>query len=63
MPALCPRLKVHSLEQALTDIEALAELGAESVLLDTYAGDPEETLHPERSWELLAQKGRLFRSS
>jgi alkanesulfonate monooxygenase SsuD/methylene tetrahydromethanopterin reductase-like flavin-dependent oxidoreductase (luciferase family) len=53
VPALCPRLKLHSADQGLADIETLARLGATDILLDTYAGNPESTLHPERDWEML----------
>ena len=36
------------------DLEALAELGASAVLLDTYADDPEATRHHETAWRMLA---------
>jgi hypothetical protein len=36
------------------DIIELMELGAQYVVLDTYAGTPEDTLHPEQAWAMLA---------
>lgn len=38
---------VGTLDQVLADLRELRELGSETVLLDTYFDDPEETLHPE----------------
>jgi probable F420-dependent oxidoreductase len=55
VPALCPRLHVHSLDQARADIDKLAALGAQDILFDTYAGKPEATLHPEKDWEMLVR--------
>jgi probable F420-dependent oxidoreductase len=55
VPAFCPRLKVQSLDQARVDMDTLARLGATHILLDTYAGRPEDTLHPEKDWELLVR--------
>ncbi|KUN35429.1 LLM class F420-dependent oxidoreductase [Streptomyces longwoodensis] len=43
-----------TLEQVLEDIEELRRAGAETVLLDPYHGDPEETLRPEAAWQALA---------
>jgi alkanesulfonate monooxygenase SsuD/methylene tetrahydromethanopterin reductase-like flavin-dependent oxidoreductase (luciferase family) len=70
MPALCPRIRLHitdaprpeadriagegSLDQVRADLEALARLGAASVLLDTYTDDPEATRHHEAAWRMLA---------
>jgi alkanesulfonate monooxygenase SsuD/methylene tetrahydromethanopterin reductase-like flavin-dependent oxidoreductase (luciferase family) len=54
-PAFCPRLKVQSPDQARADIETLARLGATHILLDTYTGNPKDTLHAEKDWELLAR--------
>ena len=47
VPALCPRLQVHTIDQARADIDALAALGAQNILLDTR--------NPEPEWERLAQ--------
>ncbi|MCX4997740.1 LLM class flavin-dependent oxidoreductase [Streptomyces longwoodensis] len=43
-----------TLEQVLEDIEELRRAGAETVLLDPYHGDPDETLRPETAWQALA---------
>ncbi|MCS0605867.1 LLM class flavin-dependent oxidoreductase [Streptomyces sp. LP11] len=43
-----------TLEQILGDIEELRSAGAETLLLDPYLGDPEETLRPETAWQALA---------
>ncbi|MGR3932015.1 LLM class flavin-dependent oxidoreductase [Streptomyces sp. BRA346] len=43
-----------TIDQVMDDIEELRRLGAESVLLDPFNGDPEETLHPEAAWQALA---------
>ncbi|MFJ8041398.1 TIGR03619 family F420-dependent LLM class oxidoreductase [Kitasatospora sp. NPDC096147] len=69
-PALAPRIKlriterrnedperlagVGSAEQVLGDLDALRALGCESVLLDTYGGDPAEVREPETAWRALA---------
>jgi alkanesulfonate monooxygenase SsuD/methylene tetrahydromethanopterin reductase-like flavin-dependent oxidoreductase (luciferase family) len=43
-----------SLAQILADLTALRELGADTVVLDPFGGDPAETLRPERAWRDLA---------
>ncbi|WP_328663831.1 LLM class flavin-dependent oxidoreductase [Streptomyces sp. NBC_00328] len=43
-----------TIEQILEDIEELRRAGAETVLLDPYHGDPNETLRPEVAWQALA---------
>ena len=43
-----------TIDQVMDDIEELRRLGAESVVLDPFNGDPEETLHPEAAWQALA---------
>ncbi|WP_406151723.1 LLM class flavin-dependent oxidoreductase [Streptomyces sp. NBC_01012] len=43
-----------TIEQIFDDIEQLRLAGAETVLLDPYNGDPEETLRPESAWQALA---------
>ena len=62
VPALCPRLQLHSLDQARADIDKLAALGAEAILLDTYVGKPDATLHPEKDWEMLVRLVGQLRS-
>ncbi len=70
VPALAPRIVLRitaapvegpdrlagegTLDQILDDLDRLRLLGAESVVLDTYHGDPEETRHPEAAWQALA---------
>ncbi|MER7750764.1 TIGR03619 family F420-dependent LLM class oxidoreductase [Kitasatospora sp. NPDC097643] len=43
-----------TIEQVLADLDELRLLGAESVVLDTYGGDPEVTRHPQQAWQALA---------
>lgn len=43
-----------SLDQVLADIDALRDLGARSVVLDPFVGDPAETERPEVAWQALA---------
>jgi hypothetical protein len=38
----------------LCDLRELAGLGARTVLLDPFSGDPEQTRHPEAAWQALA---------
>jgi alkanesulfonate monooxygenase SsuD/methylene tetrahydromethanopterin reductase-like flavin-dependent oxidoreductase (luciferase family) len=68
-PALCPRIRLRltgspltddqrvagegTVEQVRADLEALQALGAQYVVLDTYADDPEATCRPETGWEML----------
>lgn len=42
-----------TLEQIRHDLHVLERLGAEYVLLDTFAGNPEQTRHPQADWETL----------
>ncbi|MDN3356151.1 LLM class flavin-dependent oxidoreductase [Actinomadura sp. DC4] len=43
-----------TLEQVTDDLERLRGLGAGTVVLDPFDGDPEETRHPRRAWRDLA---------
>ncbi|MEU4194359.1 LLM class flavin-dependent oxidoreductase [Kribbella sp. NPDC026611] len=43
-----------SLDQVLADLDVLRELGARSVVLDPFVGDPSETERPEPAWQALA---------
>jgi probable F420-dependent oxidoreductase len=68
-PALCPRINlriepadldqdqrrtgVGSLAQVLRDLDDLAALGAEYVVLDTYRGRPEDYRPAEEDWRML----------
>ncbi|MFG2074631.1 LLM class flavin-dependent oxidoreductase [Nonomuraea maritima] len=42
-----------TLDQVMDDMERLRRMGAQTVLLDPYQGDPDETRHPERAWSML----------
>ncbi|MFF0520805.1 LLM class flavin-dependent oxidoreductase [Actinomadura nitritigenes] len=67
-PALAPRIVLRltaeplterragegTIDQVMADLEHLRQLGAETVLLDPYLGDPDETHHPETAWQALA---------
>jgi alkanesulfonate monooxygenase SsuD/methylene tetrahydromethanopterin reductase-like flavin-dependent oxidoreductase (luciferase family) len=69
-PALMPRIALQlttapvtgedrlagqgTIEQIEADLEQLASLGAEVVVLDPFNGDPAETAHPEQAWQALA---------
>jgi alkanesulfonate monooxygenase SsuD/methylene tetrahydromethanopterin reductase-like flavin-dependent oxidoreductase (luciferase family) len=68
VPALAPRILVRltdepvadrrlgegTLDQVLADLDQLRADGAQAVVLDPFAGDPRETLHPEAAWAMLA---------
>lgn len=43
-----------TIDQVMGDLDQLRLLGAETVVLDPFAGDPRETLHPEPAWQALA---------
>ncbi len=70
MPALAPRIALRltqasvtspgrlagegTIDQVLDDLEQLRLLGAGTVVLDPFNGDPDETRHPEVAWQALA---------
>ncbi|MEV0522095.1 LLM class flavin-dependent oxidoreductase [Streptomyces sp. NPDC050439] len=70
VPGLAPRIRLNltqqpvdhpdrragegTLEQFFGDVEELRVAGADSILLDPYHGDPDETLRPEAAWQALA---------
>lgn len=70
VPALSPRIALKlteapvtgpqrlagegSIDQIMDDLDRLRLLGAETVVLDTYNGDPRETCRPQASWQALA---------
>ncbi|MEV0387344.1 TIGR03619 family F420-dependent LLM class oxidoreductase [Nonomuraea sp. NPDC050643] len=74
-PALAPRITLHvtkepltgpgrragegTIEQIADDLAELEALGADTVVLDTFRGDPDETLRPEAAWEALAAVAAL----
>jgi len=69
-PALVPRIALHltsspvtgddrlaghgTIAQIAGDLEQLRSLGADTVVLDPFNGDPAETTHPEAAWRALA---------
>lgn len=69
-PALAPRIALRltgspisdrgrlagegTAEQVLADLEQLRLLGADTVVLDPFDGDPRETCHPHTAWQALA---------
>ena len=69
-PALTPRIALRptaapvtgpdrlagegTVEQIAADLDALRGLGADTVVLDPFNGDPEETRHPREAWRALA---------
>ena len=70
VPALVPRIVLRltdtpitgpdrlagegTLDQVLADLAELRELGAETVVLDPFDGDPATTARPETAWHALA---------
>jgi alkanesulfonate monooxygenase SsuD/methylene tetrahydromethanopterin reductase-like flavin-dependent oxidoreductase (luciferase family) len=70
VPALMPRIVLRlttspitdpdrlagagTIEQIMDDLEQLRLLGADTVVLDPFGGDPQETCHPEAAWHALA---------
>ena len=70
-PKLCPRMSLRlvdskimgkgravghgNIDQIRDDLKNLELLGAEYILLDTYAGKPDQNLHPERDWAMLSE--------
>jgi probable F420-dependent oxidoreductase len=70
VPALAPRIVlrltesrvtdadrlagVGTIQQVVEDLEQLSLLGADTVVLDPFNGDPAETLRPEVAWQALA---------
>ncbi|MFE5593223.1 LLM class flavin-dependent oxidoreductase [Streptomyces sp. NPDC056549] len=69
-PALAPRIALRltpepvggpdrlagegTIDQVMDDLDQLRRMGAESVVLDPYGGDPHETTHPQKAWQALA---------
>jgi alkanesulfonate monooxygenase SsuD/methylene tetrahydromethanopterin reductase-like flavin-dependent oxidoreductase (luciferase family) len=43
-----------SVDQVIGDLDVLRKLGARSVVLDPFVGDPSETERPEVAWQALA---------
>ncbi|GAA2830054.1 LLM class flavin-dependent oxidoreductase [Kitasatospora paracochleata] len=79
VPALAPRialrltpapvdgperpLGVGTVEQVLDDLDRLRRLGAATVVLDPYHGDPEETRRPEPAWHALTTLAQYRRTA
>ncbi|WP_441247758.1 LLM class flavin-dependent oxidoreductase [Kitasatospora sp. McL0602] len=79
LPALAPRIALRltaapiddperalgtgSLEQILGDLGQLRALGAETVVLDPYHGDPEETRRPQAAWQALTAVATHWRTT
>jgi alkanesulfonate monooxygenase SsuD/methylene tetrahydromethanopterin reductase-like flavin-dependent oxidoreductase (luciferase family) len=69
-PALAPRIALRltpepladegrlagegTIGQVAGDLEQLRMLGADTVVLDPFNGDPDETAHPQAAWRALA---------
>ena len=78
LPALAPRISFQltsapagdperlagtgSLEQILGDLGELRRLGADTVVLDPYHGDPEETRRPDVAWRALTSVATHWRN-
>ena len=54
---------VGSIEQIVEDLAELRRLGAGTVVLDPYHGDPEETRRPEVAWQALATVATHWRTA
>ncbi|RKT57333.1 LLM class flavin-dependent oxidoreductase [Saccharothrix australiensis] len=55
------RMGEGTLDQVVGDLASLRARGARAVVLDPFAGDPDETLHPEAAWHALAAVRKEFR--
>lgn len=53
---------VGTLEQILDDLHQLRLLGADTVVLDPYHGDPEETRRPHAAWQALTAVATHWRT-
>jgi alkanesulfonate monooxygenase SsuD/methylene tetrahydromethanopterin reductase-like flavin-dependent oxidoreductase (luciferase family) len=78
-PALAPRIALRlttspvadqerlagtgNLEQVLDDLDELRRLGADTVVLDPYHGDPEETRRPDTAWRALTTVATHWRTA
>ena len=78
-PALAPRIALQltsspasgperllgtgNLEQILDDLDELRRLGADTVVLDPYHGDPEETRRPDVAWRALTAVATRWRTA
>ena len=78
-PALTPRIALRltrspitdpgrlagegTIDQVVDDLEQLRLLGADTVVLDPFNGDPRETYHPEMAWQMLATVSACWTAS
>lgn len=78
VPALAPRIALRpgaspvdgpdrlagegTIDQIMDDLGQLRQLGADTVVLDPYNGDPRQTCHPQAAWAALAEVAALFHS-
>lgn len=53
---------VGTIEQILDDLDQLRLLGADTVVLDPYHGDPEETRRPHAAWQALTAVATHWRT-
>ncbi|MFF7635874.1 TIGR03619 family F420-dependent LLM class oxidoreductase [Kitasatospora sp. NPDC008050] len=76
VPALAPRIALKpsaspvdgpdrlagegTTDQITDDLDQLRQLGAETVVLDPYNGDPRQTCHPQAIWKALAEVATLI---
>ena len=79
LPALAPRIALRltdspdgdperlagtgSLDQILDDLDQLKRLGADTVVLDPYHGDPDETRRPDVAWRALTTVATHWRAA
>ncbi|MFI8280598.1 LLM class flavin-dependent oxidoreductase [Streptomyces sp. NPDC085929] len=79
LPAFAPRIALRlttapisdperlagtgTLDQILDDLDQLHRLGAHTVVLDPYHGDPEETRRPHEAWQALTAIAARWRTS
>jgi alkanesulfonate monooxygenase SsuD/methylene tetrahydromethanopterin reductase-like flavin-dependent oxidoreductase (luciferase family) len=79
LPALVPRITLRltgspvgdaerlagtgSLDQILEDLAELRQLGADTVVLDPYHGDPQETKRPDVAWRALTTVATCWRAA
>ncbi|MFE3452557.1 LLM class flavin-dependent oxidoreductase [Nonomuraea sp. NPDC059194] len=79
VPALVPRIVLRMTDEPVTgagrragegtigqivdDLERLRAMGADTVVLDPFDIDPEDTRHPERAWHALAAVAAHTRGS
>lgn len=79
LPALAPRIALRltsspagdagrlagtgSLEQILNDLGELRRLEADTVVLDPYHGDPQETRQPDVAWRALTTVATRWRTA